>query len=104
MAIDQEILISSDSHVSEPGDLWVEDLPSKFKDVAPKFGGGNRSEGRGRFDGKPGGHDPHARLTEAAEDGVSAEVLYPTLGLRLFGQDDPELQEACFRVYNDWII
>jgi predicted TIM-barrel fold metal-dependent hydrolase len=39
-----------------------------------------------------------------ATDGVSAEVLYPTLGLRLFGMDDAELQEACFRVYNDWLL
>ena len=39
-----------------------------------------------------------------AIDGVSAEVLYPTLGLSLFGIDDAALQEACFRVYNDWLI
>jgi predicted TIM-barrel fold metal-dependent hydrolase len=39
-----------------------------------------------------------------ATDGVSAEVLYPTLGLSLFGLDNPALQEACFRVYNDWLI
>jgi uncharacterized protein len=37
-------------------------------------------------------------------DGVSAEVLYPTSGLTLFSLEDPELQEACFRVYNDWLI
>ncbi len=103
MPTEQELLISSDSHVSEPGDLWVERLPARFKDDAPTFGGG-RNRGTGRFDGKPGGWDPNERLKEAAEDGVSAEVLYPTSGLRLFGLDDPELQEACFRVYNDWII
>ena len=37
-------------------------------------------------------------------DGVSAEVLYPTLALRLFSIADPALQEACFRVYNDWLV
>ena len=37
-------------------------------------------------------------------DGLSAEVLYPTLGLELFGLDDAKLQEACFRVYNNWLI
>jgi len=103
MPIEQELLISSDSHVSEPGDLWTERLPARFRDVAPEFSRGAR-QGTGRFDGKPGGWDPTERLKEAAEDGVSAEVLYPTLGLRLFGLDDPELQEACFRVYNDWVI
>jgi predicted TIM-barrel fold metal-dependent hydrolase len=38
------------------------------------------------------------------QDGVSAEVLFPTLALRLFALEDAELQEACFRVYNDWLI
>src|SRR6185436_13290728 len=36
--------------------------------------------------------------------GLSAEVLYPTLMLDLFALDDAPLQEACFRVYNDWLI
>src|SRR5438094_8715162 len=103
MQMETELLISSDSHVSEPGDLWVERLPAKFRDVAPKFAGG-QNRGTGRFEGKQGERDPNERLKEAAEDGVSAEVLYPTSGLRLFGLDDPDLQEACFRVYNDWII
>ncbi|HEY1372678.1 MAG TPA: amidohydrolase family protein, partial [Candidatus Binatia bacterium] len=33
-----------------------------------------------------------------------AEVLYPTLALSLFALDDARMQEACFRVYNDWLI
>ena len=98
-----EVLISADSHVSEAGDLWSSRVPAKFRDVAPRFDN-RRVGGVGRFEGKSGGWDPNERLKEMAIDGVSAEVLYPTLGLRLFGLDDPELQEACFRVYNDWII
>ncbi|HEY3118399.1 MAG TPA: amidohydrolase family protein [Chloroflexota bacterium] len=104
-----ELLISADSHVSEAGDLWSLRLPAKFKDVAPVFPGrgfndGRVAEGSGRFENKSGGWDSKERLKEMSVDGVSAEVLYPTSGLRLFGQDDPELQEACFRVYNDWLI
>jgi len=38
--------------------------------------------------------DPAERLKEQEADGVSAEVLYPTLGLTLFGLDDARLQEA----------
>ena len=38
------------------------------------------------------------------KDGLSGEVLYPTLMLDLFALDDPGMQEACFRVYNDWLI
>ncbi|HEY2105794.1 MAG TPA: amidohydrolase family protein, partial [Candidatus Binataceae bacterium] len=36
-------------------------------------------------------------------DGVEAEVLYTTLGMSLFGLGDAELQQACFRVYNNWL-
>jgi predicted TIM-barrel fold metal-dependent hydrolase len=56
------------------------------------------------FQAQPGGWDPAERVQEMAKDGVSAEVLYPTLGLNLFGLDDARLQEACFQVYNDWLI
>ncbi|HTE84183.1 MAG TPA: amidohydrolase family protein, partial [Dehalococcoidia bacterium] len=100
MANEQDVIISADSHVMEPYDLWVERLPASLRDQAPRFeprtGGGAGSQ--------PGGYDPLARVREMAQDGVSGEVLYPTLGLRLFGLDNPALQEACFRVYNDWLI
>src|SRR6267142_5284942 len=39
-----------------------------------------------------------------AVDGVSGEVLYPSFAMNLFGLQDVALQEACFRVYNDWIL
>jgi predicted TIM-barrel fold metal-dependent hydrolase len=44
------------------------------------------------------------RLKAMALDGVAAEVLYPTLAGRLFYLDDAALQQACFQVYNDWLI
>ena len=56
------------------------------------------------FQHHPGGHDPRERIKEMSQDGVSAEVLYPTLALSLFGLDDAALQEACFQAYNDWLI
>src|SRR6266508_2030285 len=99
-----QVLISADSHVSEAGDLWTTRVPAKFRDAAPSFPSRRDRAGTGRFEEKTGGYDPNERLKEMATDGVSAEVLYPTLGLRLFGLDDAELQEACFRAYNDWII
>ena len=55
-------------------------------------------------DQRPGGYDPKERISEMETDGVSAEVLYPTLGLRLFSLESPEAQEACFRIYNDWLM
>jgi len=53
--------------------------------------------------GVHGGWDPHARLADLDADGVVADVLYPTCGLSLLQLDDQALQEACFRVYNDWL-
>ncbi len=98
-----EIIISADSHVSEESKLWAERLPAKFRDVDLKLPDRRANVGDGRFAEKAGGYDPNERLKEMAIDGVSAEVLYPTLGLRLFGLHEADLQEACFRVYNDWI-
>jgi predicted TIM-barrel fold metal-dependent hydrolase len=76
--------------VIEPPDLWHDVLPDDFWGTTP------RSD-------KPGGTDPELRCGEMAQDGVVAEVLYATLGLRVFGVQDPATQEAACRVYNDWL-
>jgi len=49
------------------------------------------------------GWDPAERLKDQDIDGVHAEVLYGTLGMRLFRVTDAELQRAIFSVYNDWL-
>lgn len=46
--------------------------------------------------------DPAARLQAQDQDGVAAEVLYSSCGLRLFAMDDDELRRACFGAFNDW--
>ena len=53
---------------------------------------------------RPGGWDPIARLPDMEQDGIFAEVLYPSLGLGLYCVEDAPLQEALFRTYNDWLI
>jgi predicted TIM-barrel fold metal-dependent hydrolase len=52
---------------------------------------------------RPGGSDPAARLKDMAQDGVAAEVLYPSLAMSLFWLSDAAFQRACFRAYNDWL-
>jgi uncharacterized protein len=52
---------------------------------------------------RPSGWDPVERIKDQDIDGVEAEVLYTTLGMPLFGLDDPDLQRACFHVYNQWL-
>ena len=95
------VIISSDSHVMEPVDLWKKGVPEKYREDAPLFPPHKVGEG---FQHHAGGWDPHARIKEMEKDGLSAEVLYPTLMLDLFALDDAGMQEACFRVYNDWLI
>ena len=84
-------------------------------DVLPQavgglFMAGQRPEEIGKFRkegfsvARPGGWDPVQRLKDMEIDGVSGEVLYPSLELNLFCVEDAALQETCFRVYNDWII
>jgi predicted TIM-barrel fold metal-dependent hydrolase len=99
-------LVSADSHINEPPDLWTARVPARFVDRAPRierlergdawvmegaldpinFGAncnaGLPPEQRPAWirweDVRPGGYDPSARLSEQDEDAVDAEVLYPT--------------------------
>jgi len=130
-----DLLISSDSHVLEPSDLWTKGLPADMRSRAPRVFF-NEQRGVWMFGceevtpqpitfsfvagvdldnlpemhkagyaaARPGGWDPKARLEDMITDGVSAEVLYPSLGLGLYWIKDPAFQEACFRAYNDWLI
>ncbi len=89
-----EFIVSSDSHVDEPPDMFDE-LPADIREKIkrPQIMLENRPKG---------GRDPKARIPDMDLDGVAAEVLYPTYSLGLFSQEQRE-QEAAFRVYNDWI-
>ncbi|MBI3742741.1 MAG: amidohydrolase [Chloroflexi bacterium] len=51
----------------------------------------------------PGSYDPKARVKEIAVDGVEAEVLYPSIALRMFQIADMPYQVACFKAYNSWL-
>src|SRR5262245_62151951 len=99
VAIGREQRISADSHMTEPADLWDKRLPPALRDRAPRVphrdAGGNV---------RAGGWDPYERLKDQAYDGISAEVLYPTFGCLAWVTGDPELEEACCRAYNDWLI
>src|SRR4029077_8878510 len=84
------VIISADSHVMEPVDLWKKGGPEKYREAAPLFPPHKLGEG---FQQREGGWDPNARIREMEVDGLSAEVLYPTLLLKLFALDDAGLQE-----------
>ncbi len=44
-----------------------------------------------------------ARTTDQDQDGIRAEVLYPSFFFPIFGLDNFDLVAACFRNYNDWL-
>ncbi len=99
-ALGREQRISADSHMAEPPDLWERRLPAAYKHRALRF----PYLDLGKNHLRTGGWDPHERLKDQAFDGISAEVLYPTLGTQAWVTGDVELEEACCRAYNDWMI
>jgi predicted TIM-barrel fold metal-dependent hydrolase len=127
-------LISSDSHVYEPQDLWTTRMDAKVRDRAPHivrqedgdwwFCDGRKVAGTGagsqtgrrfehpdelsrtdRFEHvRRGGYIPEERLKDMEQDGVAAEVVYPTIGFLLYNMvEDRQLLSACFTAYNDWL-
>ena len=88
-----DLIVSADSHVDEPEDLWA-GLPANILDKLPK---------RRPLKNRPaGGMDSKLRVSDMDLDGVAAEVLYPSICMKYF-ELDQEVQEAVFPVYNDWI-
>ena len=53
---------------------------------------------------RPGCSQPEPRLADMHRDGVSGEVIFPTLGARLYAVADGALLSACFRAGNDWLM
>ena len=100
--VTEELRISADSHMAEPLDLWETRLPRAFRDRALRFPKLKLYETNHHL--RAGGWDPYERLKDMAFDGISAEVLYSTLGKQAWLTGDPALEEACIRVYNDWLI
>ncbi len=52
---------------------------------------------------RPSAWDSARRLEDQDVDGVSGEVIYPSLAMSLYGIADGRLRAACFRAYNDWL-
>ena len=117
-------LISADSHVNEPPEMFAERLPAAQRDRAPRIESVDGVEclvmeglrprkmprGRETLEGdalersQAGGWEPALRLRDQDRDGVSAEVIFPTLALQAcFMAPDSELQMALARAYNDWV-
>ena len=52
---------------------------------------------------RPGAYIPEEHVKDMDVDGVDMGVIYPTIGLIIFGVPDGELLSAIFATYNDWL-
>ncbi len=52
----------------------------------------------------PAGYDGKRRLEVQDEDGIGAEIIYPSLGLVLCSHPDVDYRKACFDAYNRWLL
>ena len=128
-------VISSDSHVVEPVDLWTSRIDPGYRDQAPHsvrqedgtdrwfaednvdmgsmgtlVGAGLRYTDPSKItflasmdDVPRGGYDPDEHVRDMDVDGVKSEVIYPSIGLRMFRIFDSRLLSAVFHAYNDWL-
>ncbi len=124
-------IVSADSHVNPPKDLWLRDVPSSLKDRAPRVestpmgdfwivdseisgaigldsSAGRKPEefkphGLTYKDMRPGSYDHTARLADMDIDGVDAEVLYFGGPVTQYAAD-AELRRFVVQRYNDWML
>ena len=126
-------VISSDSHVIEPPDLWTSRMEAKYRDRAPhvvseedadwwytdglkgqSFGIGAQAGRRFEEPEKvtnldrlqnipPAGYIPAEHVKAMDIDGVDAGIVFPTCSLLLYNVRDSDLLTSIFRTYNDWV-
>ena len=126
-------VISSDSHIVEPPDLWLDRMDPRYNDRIPhivsldhydqwfcdhqSIGSTGSALGAGlRFsnpkdisleakfdDAIPGGYDPHARIHDMDLDGIGADVIYSSIAGVMYKVADPDLMRNVFAAYNDWL-
>jgi predicted TIM-barrel fold metal-dependent hydrolase len=122
-------VISCDSHVHEPRDLYQERVPRALRERAPRveshddgdrvvmgdrlvrwvgleameeYEAKDRNYRGARYEvGRRGKFDPEARKADLARDGIQGEVVY---GFSYWmDQPDREVLLAMIRAYNDWV-
>lgn len=116
-------VISADSHVLEPTDLWWDAIGPKFGERTPRIVDEYLGK-KGRFfytgaqylkidlteaeladmgDLADAGKDPAKRVQFQQEAKVEAEVLNPTIMMLAMQSKDREVVRAASKVYNDWL-
>jgi uncharacterized protein len=125
-------IISADSHITEAPNTYLDYIDRKYVDVAPHvvetddhgdvyvIDGMKRSIPMGlvaaagqsaeelntkaRYKDLPrSGYDSNYRIADQNRDGISAEVIYPSVGMVLCNHPDFDYKKAAMDAYNRWI-
>jgi uncharacterized protein len=127
--------VSADSHLEIDSKYWLGHVPAKYHDHAPRlvrqpngsdawtigekimrpaaaadlYGGKGRDQYvpfEGRYEGTPGTGSAEQRLREQDQDGIDAEVLFPSQqgGPKFWRRvEDDDAYKAIVRAYNTWL-
>jgi predicted TIM-barrel fold metal-dependent hydrolase len=127
--------ISADSHLEIDSKHWLGRVPQKYREWAPRlvrqpdgsdawtigdkivrpaaaadlYGGKGRDQYvpfNGRYEGTPGTGSAEQRVREQDQDGIDAEVLFPSQqgGPKFWRSiDDNDAYKAIVRAYNSWL-
>jgi len=126
-------IISADSHITEPGWTYVDNIDPAFRDRAPYLtdtqpdgatfhvpgmsykihlglhSAAGRASNALAMKGTPfadlhrAGWDATERVAAQERDGIDGEVIYPSVGMLLCNHPDLDLKKAMFDAYNRWI-
>jgi uncharacterized protein len=125
-------IISADSHITEAPNTYIDYIDSKYVETAPRvvetedkgdlyvIDGMKRTipmglvaaagqdpmalNTRARYSDIPrSGYDSSYRIADQNRDGVSCEVIYPSVGMVLCNHPDFEYKKASMDAYNRWI-
>jgi predicted TIM-barrel fold metal-dependent hydrolase len=96
---------------NDEGDVWLFDDGARVRPIGLMAAAGSsfldfRPSGWTYETIRRGFFEPTAHLADMDADGIYAQILYPSVceeGARMFG-DDRELQLACVRAYNEWLL
>ena len=125
-------IISADSHITEAPDTYTAYIDPKYRDTAPHIvetedhgdvyaidgmrrtipmglvaAAGqqwNELNPKARYrDIHRSGWDSSLRIADQDRDGVSAEIIYPTVGMVLCNHPDFDYKAAAMTAYNRWV-
>ena len=126
-------VISADSHITEAPNTYTDYIDPKYRDIAPHvkstedrgdvfvIDGMKRTipmgliaaAGQAPEDLNPkarydelhrSGYDSAYRIEDQRRDGVSCEIIYPSVGMVLCNHPDFDYKRVAMQAYNRWIV